>query len=108
MTNNKFTGKSEYIEYEDGTRVELAEDDSPPFSDEEWASAGPAVKGPPAAVLESARKRGRPPKAVTKARVNMSLDPDVVEALRASGPGWQTRVNAHLREWLQLKPEVSP
>ncbi len=102
MTVNKFTEKPEYIEYEDGTRVELADDDSPPLTDDEWANAGPAVKGPPAAVLEAVRKRGRPPKAVTKERVNVSLDPDVVELLRASGPGWQTRVNAHLREWLRL------
>ncbi|WP_246012872.1 BrnA antitoxin family protein [Pigmentiphaga humi] len=29
------------------------------------------------------------------------LDPAVVDAFRASGPRWQTRINAALRDWLQ-------
>jgi len=28
------------------------------------------------------------------------LDPDVIEAFRAQGRGWQSRINAALREWL--------
>ena len=28
----------------------------------------------------------------------------VVGALRASGPGWQTRVNAALKDWLAKQP----
>jgi len=36
-----------------------------------------------------------------------SLDPDVVGALRASGPGWQTRVNTILKEWLATHPAKS-
>ena len=48
----------------------------------------------------AARKRGRPLGSVaeeTKAKVNLRLDPDVVERLRASGKGWQSRVNSALR-----------
>ena len=30
--------------------------------------------------------------------VSLRVDPDVLAALRASGPGWQTRVNALLRD----------
>ena len=44
---------------------------------------------------------GRPPgsvAAVTKQAVKLRLDPDVLSALRASGAGWQTRVNAILRD----------
>ena len=46
------------------------------------------------------RKRGRPAGSIaeqTKEKVNLRLDPDVLEALRASGRGWQTRVNDLLR-----------
>jgi uncharacterized protein (DUF4415 family) len=46
-------------------------------------------------------RRGRPPGSVapnTKQAVKLRLDPDVLSALRASGAGWQTRVNAILRE----------
>jgi uncharacterized protein (DUF4415 family) len=28
------------------------------------------------------------------------LDPDVLEAFRAAGRGWQMRLNAALRDWL--------
>lgn len=48
-----------------------------------------------------ARRRGRPPGSVspnTKQAVKLRLDPDVLSALRASGAGWQTRVNAILRQ----------
>lgn len=46
-------------------------------------------------------RRGRPPGSVsasTKQAVKLRLDPDVLAALRASGAGWQTRVNAILRD----------
>lgn len=45
-------------------------------------------------------RRGRPlgsTAAVTKSPVKIRLDPDVLAALRASGRGWQTRVNEVLR-----------
>ncbi|MFH6781444.1 MULTISPECIES: BrnA antitoxin family protein [Methylobacterium] len=44
------------------------------------------------------RGRGRPPVTQTKKLVTLRLDPDVVERWKASGPGWQTRMNAVLRE----------
>ena len=42
--------------------------------------------------------RGRPPTEVKRPMVSMRLDPDLVEHLRASGKGWQTKVNALLRQ----------
>jgi uncharacterized protein (DUF4415 family) len=46
-------------------------------------------------------RRGRPPSPETRKRpVKIRLDPDLVAALRASGPGWQTRLNALLRDVL--------
>jgi len=47
-------------------------------------------------------RRGRPKAAVTKVPVKLRLDPDVLEALRATGDGWQTRVNEALRATLNL------
>ena len=44
------------------------------------------------------RRVGRPPAAIKRPMLSMRTDPDVLEKLRASGPGWQTRVNALLRE----------
>ena len=47
-------------------------------------------------------RRGRPKAAVTKEPVKIRLDADVLAALRASGDGWQTRINDTLRAALQL------
>lgn len=47
-----------------------------------------------------ARKRGRPAgttKADAKQRVTLRVDPDVLDAIKATGAGWQTRINDLLR-----------
>ena len=51
------------------------------------------------------RRRGRPAGSVavaTKEPVKLRLDPDVLAALRATGDGWQTRINDMLRASLSL------
>ena len=42
--------------------------------------------------------RGRPRVARPKAAMTMRVDADVLDALKASGPGWQTRVNDLLKD----------
>lgn len=46
-------------------------------------------------------RRGRPPVAVKRPTLNMRVDADVLAHLRASGRGWQTKVNQLLREALE-------
>jgi uncharacterized protein (DUF4415 family) len=41
-------------------------------------------------------RRGRPKLETPKVEVKIRLDANIVEQLRGSGPGWQTRVNALL------------
>jgi uncharacterized protein (DUF4415 family) len=41
-------------------------------------------------------RRGRPKSEAPKVEVKIRLDAKIVEHLRDSGPGWQTRVNAML------------
>ncbi len=48
-------------------------------------------------------KRGRPKAAVTKRAVNLRLSPDVLDFFRATGPGWQTRIDQALRKAAGLK-----
>jgi uncharacterized protein (DUF4415 family) len=43
------------------------------------------------------RKVGRPRSPNPKVPLKLRLDRDVVEAFRATGPGWQTKINATLR-----------
>lgn len=49
-----------------------------------------------------ARKRGRPVGS-NKESTTVRFDRDVLDAFRAGGPGWQTRMNAALREWLKTR-----
>ena len=50
--------------------------------------------------------RGRPKSTTTKEPVKLRLDADVLAALRASGDGWQTRINDTLRASLRLAGRV--
>jgi uncharacterized protein (DUF4415 family) len=47
------------------------------------------------------KKIGRPKAEVTKERITIRLSPDVLERFRATGSGWQTKVDAALRDWLK-------
>jgi uncharacterized protein (DUF4415 family) len=51
-------------------------------------------------------KRGRPASANPKTHINLRLDAEVVDAFRASGNGWQTRLNAALKDWLKSHSPV--
>ncbi len=56
------------------------------------------------------RRRGRPKgskQEVTKEAVKIRLDADVMAALRASGDGWQTRINDALRASLALGGKIA-
>ena len=62
----------------------------------------PAIAEEMQAGIEVARKgRGRPAGSGTKEQVAIRFDNDVLAAFRAAGPGWQTRMNAALRDWLK-------
>jgi uncharacterized protein (DUF4415 family) len=50
------------------------------------------------------RRMGRPPKEVRKEQVSVRYDADLVAAFRATGDGWQTRMNNALRVYLSEHP----
>jgi uncharacterized protein (DUF4415 family) len=81
-----------------------ADPDAPPLSDAELAGFRPAAEMLPQ-ILGQARadalmkRRGRPASAITKAAISLRLDPDIVDAYKAGGEGWQTRMNDALRDW---------
>lgn len=93
-------------------RSEQMSTDNPEWGATEFAKARPAgdVLGelfgsePAAAMLKP--KRGRPVAAARKELVSVRYDAEVLAAFRASGPGWQARLNAALADWLKThKPE---
>ncbi|MGM0583349.1 MAG: BrnA antitoxin family protein [Pseudomonadota bacterium] len=88
----------------DERRPGLAHDpENPEWTEEMFDRARPARDTPE---FRRLARPGRPPlpASARKRRVTLHLDPDVIEALKADGRGWQTRANARLREALGLDP----
>ncbi len=77
-----------------------ADPDSPEWTEEDFAHARPASEMmPPDLYRALVERRVRGPRtAPTQEAISLPLDPDVLERLRASGPGWQARANAMLRK----------
>jgi len=87
----------------------IAADDDAHELDSEWfAKATPAsdvfTPGTYAALVAMKRSRGRPKAETPKVFTAISLDADVLAALKATGKGWQTRGNDALREWVNSHP----
>lgn len=48
------------------------------------------------------------PRRIPKRHQGMRLDADVLDWFKAQGPGWQTRMNAVLRSYVQAQKEREP
>ena len=79
---------------------ELIDDDTPEWTAQDFAHAVPFDRLAPSLRAKLARKRG-PQKEPTKERVTIRLSREVVEQFRATGEGWQTRVDTALKDWLK-------
>lgn len=71
--------------------------DSPELTAEEMAQAKPFADAFPE-LAASMKRAGRPKLDAPKRQVTLRLDADVVDKLKAGGPGWQTRINDVLRK----------
>jgi uncharacterized protein (DUF4415 family) len=60
----------------------------------------PAREALPGSLQRKLGVRG-PQRAPTKERITIRLSQDVVQPFRATGAGWQTRIDAALRDWLK-------
>ena len=79
-------------------KPEIIDNENPEWTATDIKRAVP-FSGLPASL--QAKLRGRPKAAVTKERITIRLSPDVVQPFRATGDGWQTRIDAALRDWLK-------
>ncbi|WP_430700830.1 BrnA antitoxin family protein [Phenylobacterium glaciei] len=74
-------------------------DDAPELTDEFFERAalmeGDRVLRPAQGTLT---KRGRPKLENPKRQITLRLDSDLIDRLRESGPGWQSRINEILRK----------
>jgi uncharacterized protein (DUF4415 family) len=72
--------------------------DNPEWTKEDFARAKRGADIPDFIRDAFPKSKGGRPKGATKEIVTLRIDKDVVAKLRASGPGWQSRVNAMLRK----------
>jgi uncharacterized protein (DUF4415 family) len=68
------------------TAAAMSDPDALPLTDEEFTKL---------------KRAGRPRAAVTKERITIRLSREVVESFRATGSGWQTRMDEALMEWIR-------
>lgn len=73
-----------------------------PLTETETAATRPLAEAMPELAEHFRRARGRPHVARPKQQVTLRLDAEVLERLRQSGPGWQTRVNEALKKAVGL------
>ncbi len=71
------------------TKAAKADPDAVPYTEADWKKAKAHVRV------------GRPNVESPKVFTGIRLDADVVDKFKASGKGWQTRMNAALRDWLK-------
>ncbi|MBA4748650.1 MAG: BrnA antitoxin family protein [Sphingopyxis sp.] len=79
----------------------MIDDDNPEWTNADFARAKYGQDIPAHIRAAFPKARGRPAgsvKADAKQAVSIRLDPDVIAHFRATGPGWQSRVNAALRK----------
>jgi uncharacterized protein (DUF4415 family) len=72
--------------------------DNPEWTEEDFRNARPFAEVFPDLAESIRRSRGRPALDHPKKQVTIRLDQDVLEKLRADGPGWQSRINDILRK----------
>ncbi len=68
-------------------------DDAPRAIPRDWYKGARLETGIPA-----------PPSSRTKRSVTMRLDPEILEHIQAQGRGWQTRINAVLKAYVDSRP----
>jgi uncharacterized protein (DUF4415 family) len=85
----------------------LDADDAPELTDEFFEKGvwriGDKLVTRDEARAAAGNRRGRPAGSGTKVSTTIRFDADVLEAFKATGDGWQTRMNDVLKEWLRSR-----
>jgi uncharacterized protein (DUF4415 family) len=97
MTKNKNATRSDLGKVDAHIVQPHEYDEAPELTDAQLAAATVSPAG--------LRPRGRPKADVTKEAISLRVDADVIAAFKASGPGWQSRMNIVLRDAVLPDPE---
>lgn len=80
------------------TAAAVSDPDNPPLTEADLAAFRPAAETSPDLVTAYKRRGPKTGAAGAKKQVTLRIDPDVIEHFRATGEGWQGRINAALRK----------
>ena len=86
-------------------KPEFIDSENPEWTADDVARARPAREVLPGlfgakTAAATVKPRGRPLAAVTKERITIRLSPEVLRVFREGGAGWQTRLDAVLKNWV--------
>jgi len=81
--------------------------ENPEWTAEDFRRARPAHEVLPDLVDAYMRSRGRPKLEKPKLQVTLRLDADIVDAFKAEGAGWQSRINAELSRALKRRKKMA-
>jgi uncharacterized protein (DUF4415 family) len=98
------TGKPEGIAQEAWDAV-----DSPGLTEESLGKLRSVATSHPELVKacqEGTLKRRGPQRTPTKVLISMRYSQEVLDFFRATGPGWQTKMDEALKQWIQDHPEA--
>ncbi len=73
------------------TAAAESDPDARPMTDEEWEAVKPTAR------------LGRPRAGQRKISTTIRFDTDVLAAMKATGPGWQTCINEIVREYVKTR-----
>lgn len=79
----------------------VQDQDNPPTSDDDWRGAVVSRSAKELNAKLSARRSRGKQKAPTKMATSLRLSPTVVGYFKASGRGWQSRINAVLEAYVK-------
>ena len=71
--------------------------DNPEWTAADFAEARPLSEFDPELYAAIRKARGRPKVETPKQQVSLRLDPEVIEKFKATGKGWQSRINDVLK-----------
>ena len=97
--SDKFSSKRPLTDDEEAEiqRMIASDPDNPEITDEQIAQGRPFAEVFPELMESIKRARGRPPVDKPLQQISIRLDPDVIARFKATGKGWQGRINEILK-----------
>ncbi|MDK9723101.1 MAG: BrnA antitoxin family protein [Rhodospirillales bacterium] len=83
-------------------KLEQADPENPEWTAQDFKRAS-AFEALPKNLQKTLKGRGRPKIEAPKVAVSLRLSPDVLSGFKETGKGWQSRLDAALREWLERR-----